>query len=202
MLQNNPTDIDANMVSDLSYWVRRATSKREAGGESHFTYKGAGLVIHPRRAAKLTRDQRTVFVDDDSYTGRGWLDRFVGDIESAIATLEQGGGEEEEPPLGALLREEIARREAGVQPEGLDRSWWQWLKDDELPLLLGSWLHRVGSVSLRYEITRKPLLGFYPTNEEFELGVRACQSDVLWVTLQRLSIERAQVAKCQAGGAA
>jgi hypothetical protein len=52
MLANKPTNIDSR-PSDLEYWVRRATSKREAGGESHAVHDlpqaDAGLLSHQRR---------------------------------------------------------------------------------------------------------------------------------------------------------
>lgn len=193
MLASNPMNIDSQ-PTDLEYWVRRATSKREAGGESHFTYKGVSLVVHPKRAAEMVYDGRSVVVEG-TYRGRGWVGRFVGDIESGITTLLEGGGEEDGNCLGDRLRAEMERRENGDPlPEPEERHWYQWLHDDELPILLGAWMHRAGIMGMRYTISRKPMLGFYPTNDEFHHGVQACSPSNLFVTLQRLATARMQTA--------
>lgn len=193
MLASNPTNIDAQ-PTDLEYWVRRATSKREADRESHFTYKGVSLVVHPKRAAEMVYDGRSV-VAEGPYQGRGWVGKFLGDIENGITTLLEGGGEEDGMCLGDRLRVEMGRRENGEPlPEPEERAWYQWLRDDELPILLGAWMHRVGVMGMRYDISRKPLLGFYPTNDEFHLGVQACSPSNLYVTLQRLAMARMEKA--------
>lgn len=190
MLASRPTDIDSQPTG-LDYWVRRATN--QGSGESHFVYKGVDLVVHPKRAAQLTQEGRRVLVEK-TYKGRGWLDKFVSDIEEGVSTLQAGGGAEADKCLGDKIREEIEARSAGTQSTDPDRVWWQWLTDEELPILLGCWLHQTGIMSLRYEITKNPMLGFYTTNKEFEWGAQACQTRTLWTTLQRLAFARKQLA--------
>ena len=194
MLANQPTDIDSNVVSDLSYWVLRACDGRSRL-EYHYTYKGITLVVHPKRAARLSYENRSMFVGPtedtpEPYKGRGWRDRFVADIETAVTTLLEGGGGEKADTFGDAIRVEIALRKDGVQPEDADRDWWKWLQDDELPLFLGCWLHQAGIMSLQYNITRNSNLDFHPTHDEFELGVQVCQTRTLWVTFQKLCLTR------------
>ena len=196
MLASNPTDIDSNSVSSLDYWVRRATDKRsKSRGESHYVYQGVRLVVHPKRAAMIEQGDRVLWVGVDSgvYKGRGWFEKFLADIETAVSNVKSGGGETKEPSLGDKLRAEILLREAGTPTT--PSLWWHFLRDDELELCLGCWMHRVGVMSLKYEITRNATLDFQPTNDEFELGARSCQSHVLWEVFKRLGNARSELAE-------
>lgn len=182
MLANNPTNIDIEPTG-LDYWVRRATDK-SARGEKHYTYQGARLVVHPQRAAMISFEGHTIMVqDDDSYKGRGWFDRFLSDIEDAVARIKAGEGDVPQPSAGDRIREEIKLRKAGEKPEPTE--WWQYLNDEELPLLLGCWLFRSGVMSMKYEISRNAKLDFHPTNDEFNLGAQSTHHHVLWATFQR-----------------
>lgn len=202
MLAGRPTNIDDNPVKNLDYWVRRACSQKgRHASEYHYLYQGIIVVVHPSRAARLELDGRrvTLIPEEDSkrYQGRGWLQRFVSDIEAAIQTLKDGGGDSIELTLGDKIRSEILRRNAGTPNEVPleDLELWQFLHDDELPVLLGAWMHRIGLMSCRYELTRQDVLsGFHPTNDEFDLGRLATSPSAMWTTLSKLATARRELA--------
>lgn len=193
MLSNNPTDIDAQSTG-LDHWVRRATDRGSSRSECHYTYQGVQLVVHPKRAAMVRFEDRVIWVGlDKSYTGRGWFDRFLSDIETAIEDIKSGGGEQTDPPFGDKIRQEIKDRADGTA--GDPSEWWQFLDDDELPILLGCWMHKVGVMSMKYEISRNAKLDFQPTNDEFDLGARVTSPDILWATFNRLARARKKLAE-------
>ena len=117
--------------------------------------------------------------------------RLVEDAEAAIGSLKAGGGVEPDPTYGDRIRAEIAMRKAGGRSEtGSRTEWFQWLEDDELPLLMGAWLHHAHIVSGRYEITKQAVVDFHADNDEFELASMAMQPSNLRVTLNRLAVAR------------
>lgn len=188
----DPVNVDTQ-PTDITYWVDRCCNNRGRDTEYHLIYRDATLTVHPDRAALTALDGREVFVGHDPkrHKGRGWLGNLVTDIEEAINTLEDGGGKEPAAKLGDLIREEITQREAGNRTRAPDRTHWiQWLDEDELPVLMGAWLHRIGMLHHKYELTRRPKLGFNITSDEFELGLAAIRAKTTWTLLQRLSANR------------
>lgn len=186
-----PTNID-EQPTDLSYWVQRCCKNRKSRSEYHLVYQGCTMTVHPARAALVQKDGREVFVSQSpKYTGRGWLQNFVDDIETAVTTLNDGGGAEVKETFGDLARKEIARRESEGQRAEAERDHWiEWLKDDELPIALGAWLARVGIVEVHLDLSRKASVDFHPTNDEFEKVGAASSPNSMWGTLCRLALAR------------
>lgn len=188
---NNPTDID-QQPTGLDYWVKRCCNDQRRDSEFHLRYRGASLVVHPTRAAMVTLGDRRVFVEHDRkrHAGRQWLPNLCEDIEKAITTVAAGGGSAVQDTFGDLLRNEMARRKGTGQREPEAREhWMEWAQDDELPLLMGSWMHQCQLVRGRYEISRRPVLDFHPTNEEFEMASLAHAGN-MFIILKRLIRER------------
>jgi hypothetical protein len=188
----NRTDID-QQPTGLEYWVWRASEESGRAECYYLLYKGVELDVHSKRAARVTHDGREVYVEHDPmrHKGRGWKAKLCADIEKAVEAVLAGEGEETGQTFGDELRAEIARREAG-EPNPQEH-WYQWLDDDELPLLLAAWLFKAGLLSHRYEITRHDKLGFTPTSDEFNNGASAVSARTLLVTLQRLAMVRRDV---------
>jgi hypothetical protein len=189
---DDPHIIDGTPANTLDYWIGRAANKSRRACEYYCTYKGCDLVLHPQRAVLIKHDGRQIIVEDrHRYKHRGWQDRLVADVEKAITELQAGGGDATEPLYGDLLREELARRAQGQRRAEADRTdWFEWLDDDELPLLLGTWLFSAGIVSGRRTITKNPVVDFHPTHDEWEFASTAFTTGAHQTTLHRLAIAR------------
>jgi hypothetical protein len=190
---NKPIQIDDTPANTLDYWLGRVTrDKGRRPTEYYAVYKGCELTMHPHRAVLVKFDGRQILLTDrDKYKGRGWYKKFLEDTEATITTILAGGGEAPKPLYGDLLRTEIERREAGERNVVEDRTeWFEWLDDDELPLLFGTWLHHAGIVSGKYEITKRAVVDFHIENDEFDRAAMAMSSANLRVTLNRLAIAR------------
>jgi hypothetical protein len=171
----------------LEHWLDRACGSKARDHEYHLTYRGAVVTVAPSRVAMVEKDGRYVRVDGEK--GRGWCPAFAKAVEAAIDGLDAGGGEPIRVPLGQVIRDEIVRRNAGGQRPVSEREHWvEWLEKDELPLLLGSWLHKKNILGAHMTVSRAPALGFYPTNEEFEMG--AIFPSVMFPVLRRLADAR------------
>lgn len=186
---DRPTDIDANGTS-LEYWLNRACNgKGSMRTEFHLVHRGAQLTVHPQRIVRIEKNNKQIRVQ--GYTGRGWCPKFVAAVSAAIDRLDAGGGTALPITLGQIVREEMARRAAGTQRAVADRVYWcEWLEDDELPLLMGSWLYRSHIMSLSTHIQRNATITFHPTNSEFGMGKDVADPSLMLVTLQRLAIAR------------
>lgn len=185
----HPTDIDANGTG-LDYWLNRACNgKGSLKTEFHLIHRGARLTVHPQRIALIEKNNKQIRVQ--GRTGRGWCPEFVRSVTAAIDRLDTGGGREIARTLGHVVREEIARRATGSQRAVADRVYWcEWLEDDELPLLLGSWLFRSQIMSLSTHIQRNASITFHPTNSEFKMGTDVADPSLMLTALHRLAILR------------
>lgn len=186
-----PTNVD-EQPTDLSYWVQRCCKNRKSSSEYHLLYQGCTMIVHPARGALVQKDGREVFVSQSpKYTGRGWLQNLVGDIEAAVTTLNDGGGVEIKETFGDLVRKEITRRKTEDRRVPEEREHWvEWLNDDELPIVLGAWLARVGIVGVHLDLSRKASVDFHPTNDEFETVGSASSPSIMWGILCRLALAR------------
>jgi hypothetical protein len=187
---DKPSDVTPR--NDLEYWVRRCCdSKNSNASVFYLIYQGVDLRLHPKRGAYLQfQDKQITLEDTDRYTGRQWLKNFLGDIEDAYRALLGGRGNAIEEYFGDRIREEIARRAgASRRLEGERTSWIEWLMDDELPLVMGSWCYQSGLVTGKFSIRRVPKVDYYVMEEEFEQAAALSHGN-LFVTLKRLAVER------------
>ena len=185
--------IDDTPANSLDYWLHRVTNPRSNNRHEYYAvYRGCELVLHPGRAVMVQFDGRKILVNDpDKYKGRGWYKKLLEDTLAAIESILAGGGETPKPLFGVLIRTEIERRASGVRNAVEDRvEWFEWLEDDELPLLFGTWLHHAGVVRGTYEITKRAVVDFHIENNEFERASMAMSSGNLRVTLSRLAAAR------------
>jgi hypothetical protein len=186
---DNPSEVtDKN---NLEYWVRRCCDRGRTD-IFHLTWQGVALTLHPARAAylKLGGKQLLVKHDPKRHEGRGWLPNLIEDIEDAYRRLLAGRGKDVQKVFGDLIREEVERR-AGVgrRLEGERESWIEWIEDDEMPLLMGSWSYHTGLVRGRFNVSRIDKVDFQLTNDEFDKAARLSHSN-LFITLKRLARER------------
>ena len=187
-----PHAIDGSPANTLDYWLRRADDKARRACEYYCTYQGCELVLHPHRAFLVKYEGREILVHNTKkYKGRGWLKKYTEDCQAAVDRILAGGGKIPAKSYGDLIREEMARREAGSLFEPEDRTeWFQWLEDDELPILLGTWMFSGGILSGRREISKNPSIDFHPTHDEWEYAQRAFSTGGHQATLTRLAIAR------------
>ena len=186
---DKPSDVTPR--NDLKYWVRRCcdTSNKAV---FYLTYQGMGLRLHPARGAYLKHNgtQKLIQHDPKRHKGRGWQQNLIDDIEEAYKALIGGRGDPIELYFGDVIREEVARRESGDKRlEGERESWVEWLTDDELPLVMGSWCYYSGLVHGEFHISRVPKVDYYMTDEEFDQAAKLSHSN-LFITLKRLAVER------------
>ena len=175
----------------LEYWVRRCcdTSNKHV---YYLTYQGMELRLHPSRGAYLKHNgkQKLIQHDPKRHKGKGWVQNLIDDIEEAYKALIGGRGDPIELYFGNTIRDEIARRASGAKRlEGERESWVEWLTDDELPLVMGSWCYYAGLVHGEYHVSRVPKVDYYMTNDEFDQAAGLIPSN-LFITLKRLAVER------------
>lgn len=181
---DRPTVVTAG--EDLGRWFDRCFSRRSSKDEYHLVHRDARITVHPARVVRVEKGGRQVVVK--GATGRGWKPKLVSGVLASIDSLDAGGGEVVQATLGDLIREEMLR--GARRPEAERERWFEWLDNDEMPLLLGSWLHVARVLGARIETSRLPSLKFHPTNEEFDLGVDASNAANLYGILYRLAIAR------------
>jgi hypothetical protein len=188
----NAHAIEGGTTGTLEYWLRRADDKNRRACEYYCTYQGCDLVLHPHRAFLVKYEDREILVHDPKrYKGRGWLKKYTEDCQAAVDCILTGGGTVPEKSWGDLMREDLKARMAGNRVAVEDRTeWFQWLEEDELPLLLGTWMFSAGVVSGHREISRNPSLDFAPTHDEWEYASQAFTTRALMTTLTRLAIAR------------
>lgn len=188
MFASNPTDIDQG-PSSLETWLKRACAS-SSRIEWHLVHREAALIIEPRRRKVVVeKDGRRITVE--GRTGRGWLAELTGDVSEAITALHAGGGEAPPPSGGQRIRDEIKRRDTTGQRASPHREhWMEWLRTDELGLLLGAWMFQADIVCIKSEFMRNPSLLFQPVNEEFDLVSDAAHPGVAFELLKRLAVDR------------
>lgn len=193
---NDPVVIEEGNPIGLSYWVRRCSETSSHRTEYYIRYRDVSVTLHPKRAALVSHQGREVLLgasDNNPYMGKGWLQAFCKDIDTAVDTLLQGGGDVSEPGVGEQIRAEIARRQefGGLARPPAERTEWvEWLENDELTVAMGAWLVDIGGVSCHYNLNRQPILGFHPTNDEFESTSLACRPTIMYMVLRRLAEAR------------
>lgn len=191
---DDPTNIDeqqTDLQRSLIHWVGRCCRRGNAD-PYYLTHRGVALTVHPARAAYARKGDRQVMVafNRKRHKNRGWLQNLTEDIDKAITMLEEGGGAPVQPVFGDRVRDEITRRKGtGQRSEAHRDHWVEWLLDDELPLLMGSWCYHAGLVTGRYHVQRQPKLDFHLTNDELATAAQLSHGN-LFVTLKRLARER------------
>lgn len=182
---DRPTVVTAG--DDLGRWFDRCFARRSAKDEYHLVHRDARITVHPARVVRVEKGGRQIVVKGT--TGRGWKPKLVSGVIESIDSLDAGGGEAVKATLGDHIREAIALG-ADPKPEAERTHWFEWLKHEELTLLLGAWMHVARVLGARIETSRLPSLKFHPTNEEFDYGVDASNAANLYAILHRLAIAR------------